>query len=134
MVELHWRACICMQLIWRFWPVVGEPAAVLTGPFSFQDCGIHGPDAILTTAQNVPEQWRKRRRPWQNRRWKKRENCGRVIGKLETPMVRNDHIVCQGCRRVLAAEREAPQERATAERHPAVRELREVLPGEKSWT
>jgi uncharacterized membrane protein/ribosomal protein L37AE/L43A len=30
------------------------------------------------------------------------ENCGRLIGKLETPAVWRDHIVCTGCRETLA--------------------------------
>jgi hypothetical protein len=29
------------------------------------------------------------------------ENCGRVIGKLETPVVWKDHIVCAACYKVL---------------------------------
>lgn len=58
------------------------------------------------------------------------ENCGRVIGKLETPMVWNGHVVCKGCRDALAAEREAPRGRATAEGHSVVREPPEVLPGD----
>jgi predicted amidophosphoribosyltransferase len=32
------------------------------------------------------------------------ENCGRSIGKLETPYIRDDHVVCAECFRQLKAE------------------------------
>ena len=36
------------------------------------------------------------------------ENCGRSIGRLETPQIYNDHIVCPDCLARLSPQRSAP--------------------------
>lgn len=33
------------------------------------------------------------------------ENCGRAIGKLETPQIDQEHVVCMECKRKLVADK-----------------------------